>query len=49
MDKKRETKISKLQNSGEAELCASMMSGSEPWMTLKRDRASLKIMNGALW
>lgn len=49
MDKKRETKISKLQNSGEAELCASMMSGSEPWITLRRKyEVSLKIMKDPL-
>jgi ribosomal protein S18 acetylase RimI-like enzyme len=49
MDKAREVRISKLQTSEEAEICARMMSGSEPYITLRRDyEASLKMMNDPL-
>jgi ribosomal-protein-alanine N-acetyltransferase len=49
MDKAGEVEIRKLQTSEEAEVCASMMSGSEPFITLRRDyEASLKMMNDPL-
>lgn len=45
MDNNVSVEIRKLQNASEAEVCARMMSSSEPWITLKRnyDRA-LKII-----
>ncbi|MCI0398675.1 MAG: GNAT family N-acetyltransferase [Chloroflexi bacterium] len=37
--------IKALQNGNEAETCARMMAGSEPWITLRRDyNASLKLL-----
>jgi ribosomal protein S18 acetylase RimI-like enzyme len=41
-----EAEIRRLQDAGEAEICARMMAGSEPWMTLGRDfDASLAIIS----
>lgn len=41
-----DVEICKLENTGEAEACARMMAGSEPWMTLGRDyEASLKMVS----
>jgi ribosomal-protein-alanine N-acetyltransferase len=46
MDKAGDIGINKLQTSEEAEICARMMSGSEPYITLKRDyEASLKLIS----
>ena len=42
---KSKTKIRKLQNVSEAEICAALMSSLEPWITLQRDYdTSLKII-----
>jgi ribosomal protein S18 acetylase RimI-like enzyme len=49
MDKAGEIGINKLQTSEEAEICARMMSGSEPYITLRRDyEASLKMISDPL-
>jgi ribosomal-protein-alanine N-acetyltransferase len=40
MSKPTGVKIRRLQTSEEAEICAKMMSGSEPWITLRRDYES---------
>lgn len=41
-----DVKIRRLENTGEAEACARMMEGSEPWITLGRDyEASLEIVS----
>jgi len=49
MDEVRKVGIRKIQTSEEAEVCARMMSDSEPWITLRRDfKTSLKIMNDPL-
>jgi len=46
MDKAGAVDINKLQTSEEAEICARMMSGSEPYVTLRRDyEASLKMIS----
>jgi ribosomal protein S18 acetylase RimI-like enzyme len=45
MDIDKQLEINYLQTSAEAEACAQMMAGSEPWLTLRRDYAtSLKIL-----
>lgn len=49
MDKARKIGINKLQTSEEAEICARMMSGSEPYITLRRDyESSLKMISDPL-
>ena len=49
MNRVREVGIRKLQTSEEAEICARMMSSSEPWITLRRDyEASLKMVHDPL-
>jgi ribosomal-protein-alanine N-acetyltransferase len=46
MDKAGAIEINKLLTSKEAEICARMMSGSEPYITLRRDyEASLKLIS----
>lgn len=41
-----DVEIRRLENTGEAEACARMMEGSEPWITLGRDyEASLKMVS----
>ncbi|MCX6655322.1 MAG: GNAT family N-acetyltransferase [Candidatus Bathyarchaeota archaeon] len=46
MDKAGEIGINKLQTSEDAEICARMMSSSEPYMTLRRGyEASLKLIS----
>jgi len=46
MDKEGAIEINKLLTSEEAEICAKMMSGSEPYITLRRNyEASLKLIS----
>jgi len=45
MDTDKQLEICPLQTTAEAEACAQMMAGSEPWLTLRRDyTVSLKIL-----
>lgn len=45
MDIDKQLEIHPLHTPAEAEICAQMMAGSEPWLTLRRDAAtSLKIL-----
>lgn len=47
-DAKLNLKISKISTNSEAKLCAKLMSGSEPWITLQRDyRSSLDLFNNS--